>query len=119
MKILLMSFLAAGGVLIGVSLPLIQRRVPPNHWYGFRVRRTLADPNVWYLVNVYAGWRLLWLGTAIMLAAVVSYFVPGLDDAWYASFVGIVAAVVIMTCLVQCVRYLRKLRDQNTREPNE
>ena len=118
MKVLLLIFLASGGVLIGLSIPLIQRKVPPNRLYGFRVRRTLEDPNVWYPVNVYSGWRMLWLGTAIMFAAVVLYFVPGLDDAWYASLVGIVAAVAVMTCLVQCFRYLRKLSDENPRESN-
>jgi hypothetical protein len=113
MKTLLMIFLAAGGVLIGVSIPLIQRRVPPNPWYGFRVRRTLEAPHVWYPVNVYAGWRMLWLGTAITLAAGVLYVVPGLNEAWYASLVGIVAAAAVMTFLMQCFRYLRKLTDEN------
>ena len=52
-----------------------------------------------------------------VIAAAVAFLAAG--GARYASFVGIVAAVVIMTCLVQCFRYLRKLTDENTREPNE
>lgn len=109
MTILLCLFLASGGVLIGISIPLIQRKVPPNPWYGFRVRRTLEDPNVWYPVNVYSGWRMLRLGAAIMIAAVVAYFVPGLDDAWYAYLVGIVAVIGVIAGLVQSFGYLRKL----------
>lgn len=47
-----------------------------------------------------------------MIAAVVLYFVPGLDDAWYASLVGIVTAMGFIASLVQCFGYLRKLTDE-------
>jgi|CXWL01.1.fsa_nt_gi uncharacterized membrane protein len=109
MKLLLCLLLASGGVLIGLSIPLIQRKVPPNPWYGFRVRRMLKDREIWYPANAYSGWCMLRLGAAIMIAAVVAYFVPGLDDAWYASTVGIVAAIGLITSLVQCFLYLRKV----------
>src|SRR5207237_10395712 len=42
-----------------VSIPLILRRVPPNSLYGFRTPRTLADRNLWFRVNHFAGWALL------------------------------------------------------------
>jgi len=106
---LLILIVASGGTLIGLSLPLIRRKVPPNSLYGFRVRQTLKNPEVWYPVNAYSGWRILWLGASIVLAAVVAYFVPGLDVAWYGSIVGIVAAVGLAVGLVQTFRYLRQL----------
>lgn len=109
MKLLLCLLLASGGVLVGLSIPLIQRKVPPNPWYGFRVRRTLEDPEIWYPANAYSGWCMLRLGAAIMIAAVVAYFVPGLDEAWYASTVGVVAVIGVIAGLVQSFRYLRKL----------
>jgi hypothetical protein len=109
MKLLLCLFLASGGVLIGLSIPLIHREVPPNPWYGFRVRRTLEDPEIWYPANAYTGWCMLQLGTAIMIAAVVAYFVPGLDEAWYASTIGVIAVMGVIAGLVQSFRYLRKL----------
>ncbi len=109
MKLLLIVFIASGGILIGLSIPLIQRKVPPNPWYGFRVRRTLEDREIWYPANAYSGWRMLWLGAAIVIAAVLAYFVPGLDVAWYASLVGIVAATGLIASLVQSFRYRRKL----------
>lgn len=49
------------------------------------------------------------LGAAIIIAAVVAYFVPGLDDAWYASTVGVIAVIGVIAGLVQSFRYLRKL----------
>ncbi len=42
-----------------ISVPLILRRVKPNHYYGLRTRGTLADSTLWYDANAYAGWALL------------------------------------------------------------
>jgi len=105
---LLILFVASGGTMIGLSLPLIRRKVPPNSACGFRVRQTLENPDVWYAVNTYSAWRMLWLGAGIVLVAVVAYFVPGLDVAWYGSIVGIVAAIGLVVTLVQSFRYLRQ-----------
>jgi hypothetical protein len=83
MTLLLILFLVGGAILIGISIPLIL-----NRWYGFRVRRTLEDPKVWYAVNSHSGWRLLGVGVAEIVVATALYFVPDLDVAAYASIVG-------------------------------
>jgi hypothetical protein len=59
--------------LIGISIPLIQGRLGPNPWYGFRVRRTLEDPDLWYPVNAYSGWWGLSVGVAEIVVAAVLY----------------------------------------------
>ena len=109
MTLLLILFHVSGAILIGISIPLIQGRVGPNRWYGFRVRRTLEDPKVWYPVNTYAAWRGLWLGVAVIVVATALYFVPDLDVAVYASMVGGVAIAGVILVLVQSFRYLRQL----------
>ena len=45
--------------LMALSLPLVFRLVPPNHFYWFRTPRTLANPGVWYRVNFFGGCALL------------------------------------------------------------
>jgi len=109
MTFLLILFLAGGAVLIGISIPLIQRRVAPNHGYGFRVRRTLEDPDLWYPVNSYSGWWGLGVGVAEIVVATALYFVLDLDVALYASIVGGVVVVGVITGLIQCFRYLHQL----------
>jgi uncharacterized membrane protein len=42
-------------VLIGISIPLIIRKVPPNSFYGCRTRKTLSDPRIWYEANHNGG----------------------------------------------------------------
>jgi hypothetical protein len=109
MTLLLILFLVSGAILIGISIPLILGRVGPNRWYGFRVRRTLEDPQVWYPVNAYLGWRLSGVGMAEIVVATALYFVPGLDVDVYASIVGAVAVAGLMIGLVQSLRYLHLL----------
>jgi uncharacterized membrane protein len=112
MTLLLILFLVGGAILIGISIPLIQERVGPNHWYGFRVRRTLEDPEVWYRVNSYSAWRLLAVGVAEIVVATAMYFVPDLDVAVYASIVGGVVVAGLIIGLVQTIRYLQQLRNE-------
>ena len=79
---------------------------------GFRVRRTLEDPNVWYPANAYAGWRMPWVGIAAVIVAVAAYLLPGLELSVYASIVGVVIAIGLIVGLVQSFAYLRKLTDE-------
>jgi len=105
--------LISGAVLIALSIPLIQRRVGPNSWYGFRVRRTLEHPKVWYPANEYTAWRLLGLGVAEIAVATPLYFVPDLDVATYASIVGAVVIAGLIIALVQSFGYLRRLEKED------
>ncbi|MGH7213383.1 MAG: SdpI family protein [Tepidisphaeraceae bacterium] len=111
MPLFLAMFLAVGGLCICMSIPLIQRKVPPNRLYGFRVRRTLEDPNVWYPANAYAAWRMLWAAIAAMIVAVGAYLIPGVELAVYASIVGAAWLIGLAIGLVQSFIYLRKLTD--------
>ena len=59
-----------GGVLTaGLSIPLILGKIPPNRWYGFRVKRTLEDNDIWYRTNAYAGKWLLGTGLWVIFTA--------------------------------------------------
>jgi uncharacterized membrane protein len=106
LTLLLLLFVGAGLLLAGISVPLIQRRIKPNWWYGFRVQRTLSDPNRWYDVNAYAGKRLLASGLITALAAIVLYFVPGLTVDGYALAVTVFAVVPLAIGVWQSFRYL-------------
>jgi len=109
LTLFLIMFIALGGLFIGFSLPLIKHKVPPNVWYGFRVRRTLNDPSVWYPANAYAAQHLLWVGVAVMLAAVAAYCVPGMELPVYASIVAATAVVGLIITLVQSFAFLGRL----------
>ena len=48
-----------------ISLPLCLRLIPPNRLYGFRTRKTLSSPEIWYEAN-YKG------GVGLIVASVIA-----------------------------------------------
>ncbi len=46
------------------AIPLALGLIPRNRFYGFRIRKALADDRVWYSINRFAG-------AAIILASLV------------------------------------------------
>lgn len=104
-------FVGTGLLLIGLAIPMMLRRVKPNHWYGFRTRKTLSDERVWYASNAYGGKWLLILGIVHTVASFVLYFVPALQNnlVAYTSAVGVIFLIGFTVVIVQSLRYLRSL----------
>lgn len=109
METLLWMFLISGALLMALSLPLVWRKIPPNGLYGFRVAKSLNNPQVWYEVNAYSGKRLFWTGLSTVVAAAALYRVPDIGVDAYALGVLAVFSVVMAISLVQSVKYLRSL----------
>jgi len=109
---LMVLFVGSGLLLVGISIPLIQRRIKPNYWYGFRTRRTLSDPQIWYDVNAYAGQRLLISGLITTSAAVVLYFSPGFTVDGYSLAMTVFALGPLTIGVRQGFRYLNRLAEE-------
>ena len=107
METLLILFVSSGLLLATISIPLILRKIGPNPLYGFRVKRTLEDPAVWYPVNAYAAKRLLVVGLVISASAIVLFFVPGVDLQTYALANGGIGLVELFITVIQSFLYLR------------
>ena len=67
-------FAGVGLLFVGLSIPLIQERVPPNSTYGFRTAKSLSDPRIWYEINRISGLDLLIAGVLITLGSVAMLF---------------------------------------------
>jgi hypothetical protein len=113
MVALLILYVASGVLLVLLSLPLLWENIPPNGLYGFRVRATLDNPNVWYPANKFAAKRMLWSGAVFVAAAVVLYFIPGISVDGYALGCLFLFAVPFVIGLVQSIRYVKPLARQN------
>ncbi len=107
MVTLLILFTGSGLLLAALSVPLILGKIGPNPLYGFRVKKTLEDPAVWYPVNAYAARRLLVAGLAVSVAAAVLFLVPGMDLLVYALACGAIGLGGLLVAVVQSFLYLR------------
>lgn len=94
MTTLTIVFFVGGLLTAGLSLPLILGRIPPNKWYGFRVKRTLKNKKIWYLANTYAGKWLLGTGLWVIFAALTLKAIRHISLIAYA--LGVLAVLVLM-----------------------
>ena len=62
-------FALVGLMFVGLSIPLIQKRIPPNRFYGFRTAKSLSDPKIWYEVNHLSGNDLFVAGALITISS--------------------------------------------------
>ena len=54
-------------LIAGLSIPLILRKVPMNHFYGVRFPQSFRSDKAWYEINVYGGKALLIATIPILL----------------------------------------------------
>ena len=88
-------FIGLSVLVIVLELPLAMNLVKPNHLYGFRVRKTLADERIWYLANSYAGKGSILTGIITIVLA-VGLRLTAMSPATY----GLVCALVLVGGLV-------------------
>lgn len=67
--ILAASIFFLGVLLMGLAIPLVLGKVPPNRIYGFRTPKTLSDPSIWYAANRFAGKATIAFSAVMMLLA--------------------------------------------------
>lgn len=108
MVLLSLAFIACGLLFVALAVPLLQRRIAPNGWYGFRVPRTLDNADRWYAVNAYAARYLIWGGVATAVIACVG-FLPGISVDLYLWLMTVVVLIGPLVSLVLGLRYLRTL----------
>jgi hypothetical protein len=109
MTILVYLFILSGVLISALSIPMIMNKIPPNGLYGFRVKKTMEDPKIWYPVNAYSGKWLLAIGIVTILAATGFYFIPGISIDIYAYVVLGVWVVVFSIAVYTSVRYMNSL----------
>lgn len=65
----LILFFITGLLFSGLAIPLMNRKVKMNSWYGIRVPDAMQNENIWYKVNAIMGRYLFAFG---LLTSVVS-----------------------------------------------
>lgn len=68
-------FIGLGLLLVGISVPLILRKIPKNHFYGVRFPQSYKSDKHWYLINQRGGWALLICGVLTALYGLGGLFV--------------------------------------------
>ena len=109
MGTLLSLYVGFSLLLVLISVPLILRKVKPNPFYGFRIRRTLEDPEVWYRVNAYFARHLFFVGILQVIASSALYFIPGISVDSYALLCLAAFVILFSRAILLSVRYIKSL----------
>jgi len=56
-------------VIIGVSLPLVNRKVKRNRWYGIRIPEAFKSEERWLDINQYGGRLMIWWSIVVAVTA--------------------------------------------------
>ena len=99
MSVVTISFLfaATGLLFVGLSIPLMRKRIPPNPYYGFRTRKTMSDPKIWYEVNRIQGNDLFVAGSLITIS---SFTMLAIARAWTPEYVVFTLLSVLVLSLI-------------------
>lgn len=105
------SLLVPCGIIAVASIPLILNLVPPNGVYGFRTQKTVADPELWFRVNRFAG-------CALFIASAVSAAIFAVQPEYSSgrSLAGLVVLVVpLIIAVVASFAYVRQIGGKEKR----
>lgn len=93
--IILILCLVASGVFVAMGIPCSQGWVRPNRLYGFRTRKTLEDPDVWYPTNRVAGYWAIATGIITAGVSITTFFAGlGLPAAAWVNLIPFVVGIV-------------------------
>ncbi len=94
----------------GLAIPMIKKKVSPNHLYGFRTPKTLSNEEIWYKANHFAGKAMFAAGVAMIISSLLLFLLGGQlekDPLAYTMLVLGISPLSVAT--VACFLYLRKL----------
>ena len=109
MLTMMLNYVGMGLLLVLIALPLYFQKIPPNGFYGFRVRKTMANKDIWYAVNKYSSRWLIASGLVTVLSALVLYLMPGISLDGYAIACLVVFTIVLATGIIISIRYMNSL----------
>lgn len=109
MELLRIMYAGMGLVLAVLSVPMIARKIKPNPWYGFRVKQTLENPEVWYKVNAYTGKYLLGVGIGITAASLGLSLIPEISIDAYSLICLAIFSVLFGAAIIKSWRYMKSI----------
>jgi len=101
------SLLVVGIVTVGLSLPLIYRKVPMNRFYGIRIPQAFASTERWYAINAHGGRLLASWSCLITATGLAGFVIPLRLLPAYAIAAACVVLISVVVPLVQIIRWAK------------
>lgn len=94
--------IACGIVFVLIGIPLVQKKVPMNKVYGFRISKAFVSDDNWYTINWYGGRQLIqWSAMLIMIGILYFIFpVEMLDDGSINVFLAVAPIFICISAAI-------------------
>ena len=122
----ILTNLGCGLLFIAISIPLVQRKIPMNTTYGFRLQKAFLSDTLWYDINAYGGKQMILCSLGMIVTGIASYALRYMFDDNTALLLSLVLTVgpmlfFLAIALIRTLRYASKLqgpeKKDNTSSP--
>jgi hypothetical protein len=98
--------IACALLIIGISIPLVKRKIKMNSWYGVRIPKSFESEENWYKINVYGGKELIIWSIPIILSGIICFFIPINDQHKEILSLALVAGPIILCLVIAVIRII-------------
>lgn len=106
-----LSNIISGLIIIGISIPLVMRKIKMNYWYGIRIKESFVSEENWYKINSYGGNQMITWSIPLIAAGIICLFIPfnNTKGIWL-LIIGIAPIIIFMTtALIRILKYAKSL----------
>lgn len=101
-----------GILFILISIPLVQKKVPMNRLYGFRIARAFESEEKWYEINRYGGRQLIRWSVMLILIGVIYFILPvqELPNEMHNAFLAVAPIIICVgIAIIKTILHSRSL----------
>ena len=107
-----LTVIGSGCACIALRLPLMNRKVKMNRWYGVRIPKSFQSEENWFKINEYGGRQLVIWSVPLIAWGLLCFVIPAKDvnrgfEAF--TFVAFPIFVFVAIVAVRTFRYAGKL----------
>ena len=108
----LITIFIAGLILAALAIPLMNRKVKMNSWYGIRLPQTMDNETVWYEVNEKVGRYIFFFGLLICTLTILIYLYPIIDNIFSVFILLAVLVLGSILLIIISINYAKKISKQ-------
>lgn len=106
--ILALSNIVVAFLIIGISIPLALRKIPMNHIYGVRFKKSFVSEENWYTINKYGGKQLILWSILLLIIGVSTFFLPLKVSGVLTTLIGCAPLIMVIPTYLS-YKYSKKL----------
>lgn len=100
-----MSWILAGLLCAGLSIPLLLGKIKRNRLYGARFRQSLASDDAWFAINRFASKQFLIWSVPLVAIGIVALFLPLKSHPAMAIAVAVVPMIFVFIPVIATWRF--------------